>query len=303
MRKLNLRLFDGGVPAAAVTGTENAGGGTLPLNNNQTGVQVQYGKTANEGQAAADQKPTTHTTSDALQAKNAEFENLIKGDYKDQFTKKTQSIIDQRFKDYKTLQENNSNMSKVMSEVAKRYGVEMTDYDGLMKAIAQDTSYLEKEAMEMGISVEQLKHLRDVEAENAELRRITEEANNQKKIDEIYVKWMEDAERVKAIYPTFDFATEAQNKKFTDLLRVGIDVQTAYQVLHQDEIIGGAMQYTAQTIAQKQAQNIERRAQRPSENGTSGQASVVTKNDVNKLTREDRREIARRARSGETISF
>lgn len=54
------------------------------------------------------------------------------------------------------------------------------------------------------------------------------------------------------------------------LLRSGVDARTAYEVVHKDEIIGGAMQYTAQRVQEKVVNDIRARGMRPPENGGSG---------------------------------
>jgi hypothetical protein len=87
------------------------------------------------------------------------------------------------------------------------------------------------------------------------------------------------------------------------MLSAGVGVKAAFQALHHDDIMSGAMHYTAQTIAKKTADNIASRQSRPVEAGLNSQASAQVKTDVSKLTKEDRREIARRVARGEMISF
>jgi hypothetical protein len=114
---------------------------------------------------------------------------------------------------------------------------------------------------------------------------------------------MKQAESTKQIYPSFDLRAEMQNPKFIDLLRSNIDVRTAYEVIHKDDIIAGAMQFTAKTVEQKLTNKIIAGGARPSENGNSSQGASVTKSDVSALTKADRDEIARRVARGEKISF
>jgi hypothetical protein len=97
--------------------------------------------------------------------------------------------------------------------------------------------------------------------------------------------------------------TELQNPQFQRLIRSGIDVKTAFEVIHKDEIIPAAMQYTAKTVEQKVVNNIRANGMRPSENGVTSKSPVEVKSDVSKLTKADRQEIIRRVRQGEKISF
>jgi hypothetical protein len=105
-----------------------------------------------------------------------------------------------------------------------------------------------------------------------------------------------------AMYPGFDFGAERQNPEFENLVRKGVSVRAAYEVIHRDEIIGGAMKYAATEVQRKTADDIRARGQRPAENGLGAQApSLVRKANVDSLTREDRDEIARRVARGERI--
>ena len=114
---------------------------------------------------------------------------------------------------------------------------------------------------------------------------------------------MQQAESAKAVYPTFDLETEMDNPQFVNLLRNNIDVRTAYEVLHKDEIIPAAMQFAAKTVEQKIAKNIATNGARPNENGMSSQSAAVVKSDVSKLTKYDIDEVARRVARGERVSF
>ena len=87
------------------------------------------------------------------------------------------------------------------------------------------------------------------------------------------------------------------------MLGAGVSVKAAFEALHHEEIMAGAMQYTAKTIAKKTADGIASRNNRPVENGLGAQASANVRADVSKLTKADRAEIARRVARGERIVF
>jgi hypothetical protein len=94
-----------------------------------------------------------------------------------------------------------------------------------------------------------------------------------------------------------------QNEKFVDLLRSNVDVKTAYEVLHKDDIISGAMQYTAQTVKSNIAKSMAANGARPNENGIGSQSAAVVKSDVTKLNYKDIDEVIRRVARGDKISF
>jgi hypothetical protein len=114
---------------------------------------------------------------------------------------------------------------------------------------------------------------------------------------------MEQAESTKAIYPSFDLRAEMQNPRFADLLRSNVDVRTAYEVIHKDEIIPAAMHFTAKQVEQKLTNKIIANGARPAENGNSSQSASVVKSDVSQLSKADRQEIIRRVQRGEKIRF
>ena len=142
-----------------------------------------------------------------------------------------------------------------------------------------------------------------MERENAALKAQMEEAQRQENGKKLYSAWMAQAEQTKTIYPSFDLQAEMQNDRFVDLLKSNIDVRTAYEVLHKDDIIRGAMQFTAQTVESKLSKKIASNGARPNESGMSSQSAAVVKSDVSQLSKADRAEIIRRVQRGEKIRF
>ena len=181
--------------------------------------------------------------------------------------------------------------------------MDANDIESLNKAIQEDDSYYEEEALEKGISVQQLKEIKKMERENAALKAQMEEAQRQENGKKLYAAWMQQADEAKKVYPSFDMRSEMNNPKFVDLLRSNIDVRTAYEVLHKDEIIPAAMQFTAQAVESKLAKKIASNGARPSENGMSSQSAAVVKSEVSQLSKADRAEIIRRVQRGEKIRF
>ena len=235
--------------------------------------------------------------------RNAEFEKLIKGEYKDLYDARMQDTIQKRLKGTKETVDKYNALSPTLELLAKKYGVDPNDTEALNKAIEEDDAYYEEEALAKGVTVEQLKEIKKMEKENAELKRQMQEKNAKEKGAQLYAQWMEQGEKTKAVYPSFDLRAEMQNPKFIDLLKANIDVRTAYEVVHKEEIIPAAMQYTAKTVEQKLTNKIIANGARPTENGISSQSSVVTKSNVSQLTKADLAEIARRVANGERISF
>ena len=307
---LNLQLFAEGGAGGAAGGTGGDGGtaqgqgvtgaAALPQTKgakNNPLAEVKYGIQEDAAPAAEVQKPTEAPDL------NAEFEKLIKGQYKEQYDARVQDTIQKRLKSSKETVDKYNALTPTLELLAKKYGVDATDVAALTKAIEEDDSFFEEEALAKGLTVQQLKEYRKMERENANLKAQMQEQQTKENANKLYAGWMTQAEEAKKIYPSFDLKTEMNNPKFLELLKSNIDVRTAYEVTHKDEIISGAMQFTAKTVEQKLANKIAANGSRPSENGMRSQSAAVVKSDVSQLSKADRAEIIRRVQRGEKIRF
>ena len=299
---LSLQVFAEGA-GAGDGGTAEGQGATAGVASQQKAVKnplanVKYGIQEDAAPVAGVQEETT-----AVVDRNAEFEKLIKGEYKDLYDARMQDTIQKRLKSSKETVDKYNALTPTLEMLAKKYGVDIGDIDSLNKAIQEDDSYYEEEALEKGITVQQLKEIRKMERENAALKAQMEEAQRQENGKKLYAAWMQQADETKKVYPSFDIQTEMNNPQFRALLHSNIDVRTAYEVTHKDEIIQGAMQFTAQTVESKLAKKIASNGARPAENGMSSQSAAVVKSDVTQLSRKDRDEIRRRVANGEKIRF
>ena len=297
---LNLQLFaeggDGGSGAEGATGATVTAAGSQNKGEKNPLANVVYGKQAEE--TSPDPEVNTSTTED----RNAKYEAFIK-EHKDLDDARIQNIVQKRLKGTKETVDKYNALTPTLEALARKYGVDASDIEALNKAIEEDDSYWEEEALEKGITVEQLKELRKIEKENAELRKFKEEQQNRENANKIYAQWMEQEKQTKAVYPSFDMRTEMQNENFLKLLRSNIDVRTAYEVIHKDEIIPAAMHFSAKTVEQKLVNKVIANGTRPVENGNSAQGAVVTKSDPSQMNRMDRAEINRRVARGDKITF
>jgi hypothetical protein len=302
---LNLQLFGEGTGGGdGGTGAEGASGATATAAVSQKKgasnplADVKYGiQPVEEATPAAEVNPTP------TEDRNARFEALIKGEFKDLYDAKMQDTIQKRLKSSKETVDKYNALTPTLEMLAKKYGVDAADIEALNKAIEEDDSYYEEEALEKNISVQQLKEIKKMERENADLKRQMAEQERHENANKLYAKWMQESDATKAIYPSFNLQAEMQNPRFTDLLRNNVDVRTAYEVIHKDDIIHGAMQFAVNTAEQKLTNKIIANGARPVENGNSSQASTVVKSDVSQLSKADRAEIIRRVQRGEKISF
>ena len=320
--KVDLQLFnDGGATGAdgsGATATENApktefkpsGSGRRSKSGEFDNVVFgkQEGTTSDgttgleaEGNPTGAGKTDVTTTSNTLEERRKAFNDLINGEYKDLYQENFQTVFDKRFKQVKGMEADLAAQKPILDKLMARYGVD--DVAKLDKALTEDTEYWERVAEEHGMTVEQYHAMQKLERENAELKAIRQRQIGQQQFQQQIDDWYKQADKVKEIYPSFDFKTEAQNPEFLSLLRNGNSVEHAYKVLHFDELTQNAARVAAQTADAQAQARMKSKASRPSENGTSSQSAAIVRNDVSTLTRKERAEIARRVQRGETIKF
>ncbi len=129
--------------------------------------------------------------------KDKEFQALIEGEYKEQFSKKMQKIIRKRLREVKNLKEENmKNDTENREEILKRLTLE--------------NSFLKKRR-----------------EDELQLMKLRTEAQ----------KLREQAAKTKEIYPEFDFQEEIKNPEFMRLLNLGVGVKNAYEVSNIDAIL------------------------------------------------------------------
>lgn len=238
------------------------------------GNDGQVNQTGDENTVDAEQTQATQVNAEA------EFSELINGKFKEQFTKKTQAIIDKRFKETKNLEAYKSMVSPVISGLMEKYGLkegEESRLSELMKPKETDTEAIP--------NTENKKSPVNTLAKNVK-------------------GWVAQGEELKNTYPDFNLRKELkENKLFSRLVLNGVSVKDAFEAAHKDEILSGAMAYTAKRVREQMVSNIEAKGRRPLENGVSSQSGVITTVDVNSLTSKDILKILKQVENGASISF
>lgn len=321
---IDLHMFDGGAAGGgASAGGDGAGDGgnaagsqALPdlsrrgKKTGDSGPKVVYGKqdteAATQTQAAAETAPAQDKPPEKTpEERKAEFDAFIKGDYKDIFAERTQQIIDRRFKETRGLQEQLEAVNPVLEMLASKYDIEGTDPKAIREAIERDEEMWINKADKAGMTVDQFKTVEKMKRENEALRRDQERRLGMEQAQRQYNDWIQQAEAAKATYPNLDLRAElAADPQFGQMLKVGIPVQKAYEVLHMDSLKASVAQGAASLTEKRVTDNIRAKGERPAENGAAAKNNgVIIKSDPSQLTKADRAEIARRVQRGETISF
>ena len=269
----DLQLFaeDG----AAGTGGQETAAPARP----QTGAERSSSPAGQEGGT-----PDAGEHRDAAADRAARFESLIKGEYKDLYDRRVQDTIQKRLKGSAGIVQKYNALAPSLELLGQRYGVDASDPEALRRAIQAENAPA-SEGEEKSSASGQAESLRQERAK----RQLSD--------------WLHQAEVTRSRYPSFDLQQEARDPRFRSLLRSGVPLQTAFEVLHQQEILPAAMAYSARRAEERMADSVIAGQLRPAEGAMGGQSPVLSKRDVSRLTRAERDEIERRVARGEKIRF
>lgn len=248
-------------------------------------------------------KPGVQTTSDTLESRRKAFLDLVNGEYKDIYTEETQRIINRRFRETQNLEQQVGSYQPLVDMLMQRYHIGDGDIDKLTAAVENDDAYWSEAAEEAGMSVEQYKQFQKLQRDNAALLKAQRMRQGEEAAQRQLQRWYGEAEQVKSLYPSFDLNTEVKDQRFLSMLKAGVPVQHAYEVIHMEEIKAGVAQMQAQATEKQVVAGIRAKGARPQENGTSAQSAFTVKDDPSKWSKKDRAEVARRVARGETINL
>lgn len=275
--------------------------GENDLSNIEFGVSMQSQEVA-QPEVNGDNTTKTPTEAELQHA----FDEMIKkgGQWHDQFDKRTQDILNKRFKETKKLEKTLESHNEILGVLAAKYGLDASDSEGILKAVNEDDSLFESAAFEQGLTTEQYRNKLKLEQENKALREAQEEAARNTNAEQIYAGWLKDADAVSKKYGIdIDLAAEIENPDFTNLLSNGISFEAAFKTVHFDDIVNGAMATTASQVEKAIVNNITSRQARPAENGTQSASGKIFKSDASQLTDAELDECIRRVARGAQISF
>jgi hypothetical protein len=307
--KFDLTLFDGagGAGAGAAGGGEGAGadagvteGDAVPTNPNRRNRKANPLANVRYGKQETTQDTTQAAPSQEVQADPDEEWKAVKEKYKDRFNADTTAIVQERLKNSKQAEATLGKLAPVFEGLGKKYCKEASDIDGIIAAYTDDDSLYEEEAAAAGMPVSAYKQLKALEADKAQREAQEMESHHMRHIQGL----IDQGEKLKATFPSFDLRAEMQNPVFQRLTspEVGIDVETAYWTIHRNELQTAAMQVAAQKTSQKLSQSIQSGITRPAENGSRNVSPALDiRDDPSKWSKNDREEVKRRVRNGERI--
>ena len=216
-----------------------------------------------------------------------EFEKLIKGGrFENAFKKRTQGIIDKRFKTLKSLEESQAKQKPIFDLLSAKYGTDPSNIDELLEKMQNDISPKSESAPEVA---------------DKKTTSVNRDEFISQKAKALAQRWAQEGEQLKKIFPSFDFKTELNNPAFASLLKSGLPLRKAYTAAHSDEILKSAVSGTAKKAAMQTLQSIRANGNRVSENGLHNGSALLRKTDVSNLSGSDIRSIIKQVENGKKI--
>lgn len=277
MRHYNLLTIDlsmFGEGGAAPAGGE--GGAPAAAEAPAAAPEVRYGKQPDATEQTAQPQQAQNPQQDKAKA----FKDLIKGEYKAEYTEATQQLINRRFRDTDAKIQA---QQPIIDTLSQRYGITDGDMGKLLAAIEGDTAYWQEAADNAGMTVEQYQKFRKLDMQNRRLQSIQEEQQRQFLANRQYAQWEQEAETVKQQYPEFDLQEAQQNEMFMTLLRNRFPMAEAYRSAFSERIVANAIVSAQKSVTE----NIKARGSRPAEAGVNSTPAYTVKDDVSKLTDQD----------------
>ncbi len=220
------------------------------------------------------------------------------------YNRQMQQVVQARLKDDKGAKETLQKLAPILESLGAKYSLDTSDVnnldiDALTKAVAGDDSYYEQRADELGVSPETARQLDQLEKFKARQEEQQRQTIEQQTRQQHYMKLVQQADALKAVFPNFDLQTELQNPTFLRMTspQIGLSVEDAYYAVHRKEIQTASMQATARNVEQKLAASIAANKTRPSENGIGTQASTLGAVDFRHLSKEQREGIKQQVRA------
>lgn len=288
-------MFDGAGDGAASTGEGDASSADETKGN----ARVEYGKspeTPSEDRLGNDQN-----VQESKADPDKEFEELIKGRFKDQYAQRVQSAIQNRFKNNQESDQKLTQWQDATAVLFQRYGLEDGDLEGLEYAINHDEGLFAAEAEAEGLTVQRYMEMQRQQAEAERAKSMLAAMQQEREKQEIIANWEREAEELKQMFPKFDLVAESDNEDFRNKLNNGYSVRDAFLTAHFGEILDGSFETARQEEQTRIVQQINQRQARPPENASRSTPSVVRKTDPSKWTDEDFEEVEKRVYAGERI--
>lgn len=280
-------------PVSQKTAEENVSSGTEET---VTDAEEQGESSADSGEQSTDVQNTEENT-------EKEFEELIKGKFKGAFQKRTQGIVNERFKKGKETEGKLSLAMDVLAPLFDRYGIEETNLEGLREAVKGDAGIFSKRALEKGMETEEYRDTFYADRERAQQKAQQELQTRKLAAMAQYQDWKKQEAEIQKTYPGFSLNKAFNNEDFRKMAMGGSSLMSAYRASHFDEITAGLVAAATKRAAKNTVDSMQSNVNRPAEGGMTSAPGTVVKKDVGSLKDSDIYDIIARVGKGEKISF
>ena len=226
--------------------------------------------------------------------KAAEFENLIEDKFKKEFSDKVRNIISRRLKEVKALKEKAEKDAAIVEMIMKKFNVKNGDAEEIERMIDENMNQTAN-----NVNKNATRLIQRLVSENNYLKKENEKRIREAKTQSLAERIRTQAEETKKIYNDFDLKKELNNPEFCRLIRLGVSVKNAYEVIN----IDGILDNNSKEAEKQVIDSIRYKTNRPVENGSELTGGILLSNGISKLTKKQRAELAKRAASGEKIEF
>ena len=222
-------------------------------------------------------EPAVGESAEAGQEARTPFQNLIAGEYRQDYEKavgqRIQAAIQSRFKNQQDYKKQLDAVQPILQTLGGRFGLNAEDVPGILERLRREND--ETPAASRDYLAD---HVRNVNAQ---------------------------AEAMKKEFPGFDLSAEMANPVFVRMTSpgVGMSVKDAYFAAHGQEIQRDSMLYAAQQANERIAASVMAGASRPRENGLDPAGAANMGISVQSMDRKTREEFRRRIKNGEKINF
>lgn len=271
---LDLHLFDEGGEADEASQAETAG-------------------------TTAESQNATGSGEEQTEDLDKEFDELIKGKYKEQFRARQQKAVQSRLKSHEADRAELESANKLKDTIAVRYGLQNASTADILKAIENDSSFLEEAAAREGLSPEQFQKMAGMQQRMIEAERKADQAERARIRDEVNARLQAESDECKALFPDFDFEEECQNETFKNMVSQGANVVDAYKFAHMDELISSGMAKAAARGAKATANAVKANLSRPTEAGARNGPAATFAVDFSKMSSEEFAKYRDKVMSGE----
>lgn len=249
-----------------------------PVNSSET---AQFGESEENAESEAASEETSP---------DEEFEELIRGKYSDAFNKRTKSIIDKRLRKMKGFEETVQVLTPLLESISADFpDIDKNDTKGLINA------FLEKKSLQT--------QAENRKKENSVLFSKAEELVKKRAAEKVKAVLLEESEKLKEIYPSFDLNREyASSPELRSLLAAGVGLRRAFETVNLEKIMGTALRYAVMK-AEKNTADAMKGSSRVSEASLQSGASSVKRTDVKNLTEKEIMRIISEVSKGAKISF